>query len=217
MKADPISEPRKTGEAASIDSMAQVPADERLAVAESPESPTNVSSEHASNIVPSCGFQNLDVRFVGLTRFVNIAIFTLLGTIALAAGCLLLWAIPFPWKLLVPLGWFVLATLFTLGVVWWPRWEHDGWSYRLDQQVVELRFGVVWHVTVLIPVSRLQHVDLHVGPLERKWGLASLEIHTAGTRSASHKIPGLDLAVAHDLRDQLIVATNRETHARSND
>jgi hypothetical protein len=135
-----------------------------------------------------------------------------IAVVALVAGNILLWFIPFPINLAVPLVWIVLGGIGAVNVVWWPRWEHDRWSYRVGDKVVELRYGVVRHVAVSIPLSRLQHVDLHRGPLERRWGLASLEIHTAGTRDASHRISGLDVTVASTLRDQLIDAANRGAH-----
>ncbi len=162
-------------------------------------------------------FRELDARSIGLSRFVNAIVFAVIGVGALVGGSILLWFIPFPWKLVVPLAWFVLGGLSAVNVVWWPRWEHDCWSYRVGEKVVELRYGVVWHVAVAIPLSRLQHVDLHCGPLERKWGLASLQIHTAGTRDASHRVPGLDVAIASTLRDQLIDAANRGSYERAHD
>jgi uncharacterized protein len=52
-------------------------------------------------------------------------------------------------------------------------------------------------------VTRLQHVDLRRGPVERQFGLATLVLHTAGTHAASITIPGLDADEAVRLRDRL--------------
>lgn len=176
-----------------------------------------VASEPCSDDRPIDEFRELDARSLGLSQFVNAITFAVIGLVALVVGSVVIWFVPFPWKLIVPLVWLTLGGVAALNVVWWPRWEHSRWSYRLGEKVLELRYGVVWHVAVAIPLSRLQHVDLHCGPLERKWGLASLQIHTAGTRDASHRIPGLDIAVASALRDQLIVAANRGRYERAND
>ena len=81
----------------------------------------------------------------------------------------------------------IARPLSLIGIFWWPQRDYACWSYRINQRVVELRHGVIWHVAVSIPLSRLQHVDLHRGPLERRYGLASLELHTAGTSHASDR------------------------------
>jgi membrane protein YdbS with pleckstrin-like domain len=88
--------------------------------------------------------------------------------------------------------------------VWYParEWRATGW--RLDDKVLVTRRGVWFRVISLLPLNRLQHVDLHRGPLERMYGLASLVLHTAGTHAASLTIPGLDAAEAAHLRDRLV-------------
>ena len=93
------------------------------------------------------------------------------------------------------------------GWTWWfPKRRHQAWAYRLDRHVLETRSGVWFRVTKLVPLSRLQHVDLRRGPLERAYGLASLVVHTAGTHEATHVIPGLDAERAKQLRDELVAA-----------
>ncbi len=178
---------------------------------------SSAATELRIDACPSDEFKELAARSVGLSRFVNATTCSVIGVVSLVAGSTLLWFVPFPWKLIVPLVWLALAGVIAVNVVWWPRWEHRSWSYRVGEKVLELRYGVIWHVAVAIPLSRLQHVDLHLGPLERKWGLASLQIHTAGTRDASHRIPGLDVAIASRLRDQLIGAANRGPNERADD
>jgi membrane protein YdbS with pleckstrin-like domain len=102
------------------------------------------------------------------------------------------------------LGWFALAA----GALWYCRWRptraYRAWGYRLDHRVLETQSGVWFRLTRLLPLNRLQHVDLHRGPFERLFGLASLVLYTAGTSSASITIPGLDQAEASRLRDRLI-------------
>jgi membrane protein YdbS with pleckstrin-like domain len=154
----------------------------------------------------------LDTRWVGLSRLVNAFAFSIVAAIILGVGTILLFTLPSGWNLLVPTIWLAAVIWTAIGVIWWPRWQHKRWSYRLGSRLLELRYGVIWQVSVAIPLSRLQHVDLHRGPLERRWGLASLEMHTAGTRDASHTVPGLDVATASTLRDQLITAANRGSH-----
>jgi membrane protein YdbS with pleckstrin-like domain len=82
---------------------------------------------------------------------------------------------------------------------------YRAWGYRLDGKVLETRHGVLFRTMQLLPLARLQHVDLHNGPIERSLGLASLMLHTAGTHEATIVIPGLDTNEAVRLRDHLVV------------
>jgi hypothetical protein len=89
-------------------------------------------------------------------------------------------------------------------VVWRPPRLYRSWGYRIDERVLETRSGLMFQVRRLLPLSRLQHVDLQRGPIERSFGLASLVLHTAGTHQASITIPGLDPDAAVRLRDHLL-------------
>jgi membrane protein YdbS with pleckstrin-like domain len=103
-----------------------------------------------------------------------------------------------PWS-----GVLLIGCLWSL---WYPARAYRAWGYRVEERVLEIRSGVWFRVVRFLPLSRLQHVDLHRGPLERAHGLASLTLHTAGTREASLGIPGLADADAEGLRDQLAAA-----------
>ena len=114
-------------------------------------------------------------------------------------------------KVLLFLLWLTVLGIFLSRLFWFPKREYRRWTYRLTEQILELQFGVIWEKTVQLPLSRLQHVDLHRGPLERHYDLCSLEIHTAGTRHASHRIPGLEPDIALRLRDDLVCQAQIES------
>jgi len=104
------------------------------------------------------------------------------------------------------LGWSLLAALCGWLIYWYPPRACQAWGYRIDAKVLETRSGIWFRVIKLLPLSRLQHVDLRRGPLERVHGLASLILHTAGTHEATLVIPGLDADEAARLRDRLVAA-----------
>ena len=54
-----------------------------------------------------------------------------------------------------------------------------------------------------MPFARVQHIDLAQGPIERRYGLARLILHTAGTRGASIPLPGLAREEAEAMRDRI--------------
>lgn len=64
--------------------------------------------------------------------------------------------------------------------------------------------GVWWRSEVWVPTARLQHLDVSQGPLDRRWGMATLSLHTAGSHDNHTRIDGLPLAEAHALREHLL-------------
>ena len=125
----------------------------------------------------------------------------------------LAWAIPLA---LVP---GVLAAVFDVASPWryalsgavlgatfgaWlgrKHWRHTHW--RLDDNGFTLRRGRMWRSETRVPQSRVQHLDLKRGPLERRYGLSTLVIHTAGSRHSAVTVTGLGEADAERLRDRL--------------
>src|SRR5687768_512353 len=85
----------------------------------------------------------------------------------------------------------------------WPRARYRSWSFEVRDTDVVLRRGVWWRMTSIVPHSRIQHVDTKHGPLERRLGLSSVVLFTAGTVGASIEIPGLPVGEAAELRDLL--------------
>ncbi|MBB2487307.1 PH domain-containing protein [Mitsuaria sp. WAJ17] len=67
-----------------------------------------------------------------------------------------------------------------------------------------LRHGVWWRTESWVPIARLQHLDLQQSPLERLWGMARLELHTAGQHDHKTAVHGLPLAEAQALRSSLM-------------
>lgn len=83
----------------------------------------------------------------------------------------------------------------------WKRHRRTRW--KLDEDGFALQRGRLWQTDTRVPISRVQHLDLKRGPLERASQLATLVIHTAGTRMAAVSVSGLDDGDAEALRDRL--------------
>ena len=124
---------------------------------------------------------------------------TMAITFTLAAGALAL-ALRSPHWLLMALAGTVVG-LLSGGWFGWRRQRLTFW--RLDTQALGVRRGHMWQSESRVPISRVQHLDLRRGPLERAAGLATLTVHTAGTRMNTVAIAGLDHADAEHLRDRL--------------
>lgn len=93
----------------------------------------------------------------------------------------------------------VLAT--ALGAWIGARLRHQRW--KLDAEGLWLRTGRLWWRETRVPASRVQHVDLKHGPLERRFRLATLVVHTAAVHLSGITVRGLDEGDAQRLRDAL--------------
>jgi membrane protein YdbS with pleckstrin-like domain len=61
---------------------------------------------------------------------------------------------------------------------------------------------VLFRSLVVVPYGRMQFVDVSAGPLDRAFGLATVQLHTAAATTDA-RIPGLPPAEAARLRDRL--------------
>ncbi len=76
------------------------------------------------------------------------------------------------------------------------------WGYAEREDDLLLRRGVLVRRTTVVPYGRMQYVDVTAGPLDRRYGLATLVLHTAAAATEA-RIPGLRTAEATRLRDRL--------------
>ncbi|HLL32433.1 PH domain-containing protein [Streptomyces sp.] len=120
-------------------------------------------------------------------------------TVILAVG------LGLPLGLLVGPAWAAFALLppaFAVGC--WGLLERNWRSWRYAERADDLLIsrGVLWHEETVVPYGRMQLVEVTSGPLERHFGLASVQLHTAAAATDA-TIPGLDPAEAERLRDRL--------------
>jgi uncharacterized protein len=100
--------------------------------------------------------------------------------------------------------WLAGNALFTWHTQRWQAIDYRHTWYRLDDRGIEIRRGVFWREVVNVPRSRVQHTDVSQGPLERRYGLGTLVVYTAGTDHAKVTLSGLSHDVALDIREQLM-------------
>jgi membrane protein YdbS with pleckstrin-like domain len=85
-----------------------------------------------------------------------------------------------------------------------PLWRYRYTRYRVDTHGIEIRRGNAWRRVITVPRSRIQHTDVAQGPLERRYGLATLTIYTAGTEHSAVPLAGVAHDTALGLRDDLL-------------
>jgi membrane protein YdbS with pleckstrin-like domain len=76
------------------------------------------------------------------------------------------------------------------------------WGYAERDQDLLVRHGLLIRRLSIVPYARMQFVDVTAGPLERAFGLATVQLHTASAASDA-KVPGLPPEEASRLRDRL--------------
>ncbi|MEP7091219.1 MAG: PH domain-containing protein [Nocardioidaceae bacterium] len=126
--------------------------------------------------------------------------------------------------LLVSVVVVLLLALVALGLLWSPRWvpvvvgvlvvaagaagwvvigrNARWWGYAERDADLYIKHGAMFRRLVVVPYGRMQYVDVHAGPLEQMFKMASVHLHTASP-GTSARIPGLPAAEAARLRDRL--------------
>jgi len=114
----------------------------------------------------------------------------------------------------VPNGVLAVPAAIALGIwaIWSPPRRYQSWGYRMGEDELQLGYGLWTRVRTVVPFTRVQHIDLAQGPIERSFGVARLILHTAGTRGGAVTLPGLATADAERFRD-LIRSQIREDPA----
>ncbi|MFE7171159.1 PH domain-containing protein [Streptomyces sp. NPDC057616] len=133
----------------------------------------------------------------GLLRMRRLLLVVWLGLLALALGLLL--------GLLAGPGWAAFALLPLALTAWgWVLLGRNWRSWRYTERADDLLIsrGVLWREETVVPYGRMQLVEVTSGPVERHFGLASVQLHTAAAATDA-TIPGLDPAEAERLRDRL--------------
>ena len=105
--------------------------------------------------------------------------------------------------LFVPMGTASVpaALLLALAVLVLPKRRYASWAYGMNEDELHIRHGLWTRVSTTVPFGRVQHIDLAQGPIERQFGVATLILHTAGTRNSAVALPGLETSEAGRMRD----------------
>jgi len=102
--------------------------------------------------------------------------------------------------------WFAPPVLALIGAAigaWIGLKHYRSTFWRLDEDGLAVRRDRMWQRETRVPATRVQHLDLKRGPLQRARRLATLVVHTAGTRHSAVTVPHLDVDDAERLRDLL--------------
>ncbi|MFL0355313.1 PH domain-containing protein [Erythrobacter sp. GH1-10] len=114
---------------------------------------------------------------------------------------------PLPYGVII--GTVVFIALVLIIRVPSRRWSARG--YQISDDRLRVVRGILWHHDTVVPFGRVQHIDVDQGPLDRFFDIATLTLHTAGSHNASVHLPGLQLRLANDMREEIRAHIKRET------
>jgi uncharacterized protein len=103
--------------------------------------------------------------------------------------------------LLLPVAYGALAA-YCIWVL--PPAHYDALAFGVDEQGIVIQRGIFWRSRIALPRFRVQHTDVSQGPLQRRFGVATLKLYTAGSRYTKIELPGLTHDDALALRDALL-------------
>jgi hypothetical protein len=121
----------------------------------------------------------------------TVAAFVVGGVLRDRDGLLHALGVAGPWLVL-------LAALASIAVV--PTVRLRRWRWRLDDDDLDLRRGVLTEVRTIVPVARIQHVDVKRTIVARLCNVAAVVVHTA---AGTTEIPVLSDDEAAQVRDRL--------------
>ena len=100
--------------------------------------------------------------------------------------------------------WAAVGFLVAMAVwLWWLAGRQaSAWAYAEREDDLLVRNGIMFRRVVVVPYGRMQFVDVHAGPVDRVFGIARVQLHTASAGTDA-VIPGLVPAEAARLRDRL--------------
>ncbi|MBD7917344.1 PH domain-containing protein [Cellulomonas sp. Sa3CUA2] len=120
------------------------------------------------------------------------AVVLLVPTVALAAALDVAWLWAVPAVLAAALLWGALLVHRQVRALRYAERDDD----------LLIRRGIMFRSLVVVPYGRMQFVDVSSGPLARRLGIATVQLHTAAPGTDA-TIPGLPPTEAARLRDRL--------------
>ena len=112
----------------------------------------------------------------------------------------------------LPPGSFFLPALalYTFLVLVVPARKYRRWGYAMGTDRLRIVRGYMFFRDTVVPFGRIQHIDVDQGPLDRRYGLAKLTVHTAGNHNSTVALPGLVHTDALAMREAIRAAIRQD-------
>ena len=113
---------------------------------------------------------------------------------------------------LLPPGTFLVPVLLAYAFVVFtvPARKYRHWGYDMGTDRLRIVRGYMFYSDTIVPFGRIQHIDVDQGPIDRRYGLAKLTVHTAGNHNSTVALPGLAHADALAMREAIRAAIRQD-------
>ena len=125
-------------------------------------------------------------------------VLAMLAVPSMVAAVVIAAVAPSPAAVVLPIA--VLAAAVAVWVV--ERGRFYAWGYAERDEDLIVQRGLLFKRVSVVPYGRMQFIDVTAGPVDRAFGLATVQLHTAAAATDA-RIPGLLRADADQLRDRL--------------
>ncbi|MBC6111497.1 PH domain-containing protein [Pedobacter fastidiosus] len=95
-----------------------------------------------------------------------------------------------------------LALTLILFLLFRASFKKRGYAVRAHDVIY--KSGIIAETTTIVPLNRIQHIELNEGIFSRIYNLGSLQIFTAGGQTGHLHIAGIPIDVAQGIRDLLL-------------
>jgi uncharacterized protein len=110
-----------------------------------------------------------------------------------------------PSSIIVPV---LLLYVFMAFIV--PARKYRHWGYDMGSDRLRIVRGYMFYRDTVVPFGRIQHIDVDQGPIDRRYNLATLTVHTAGNHNSTVALPGLLHADALAMREAIRAAIRQD-------
>jgi uncharacterized protein len=159
-----------------------------------------------SQLSAPTAWELLDPRYVTMERRSGAAWSAVAGLFWLGVFTVVVLWTPLPGEYRVPVFafWAIATAAHAVWGQYRPVLTYRHSSFRVDGEGIEIRRGRFFRSIISVPRSRVQHTDVSQGPFERRHGLSTLQIYTAGVSHAQVSLAGLAHERALEIRDALL-------------
>jgi hypothetical protein len=94
-----------------------------------------------------------------------------------------------------------------IAVAFWIPKAYQAVEYFIENDSLKMQAGVVWKKNITIPYSKITNIDITSGPMQRKFGVATIHVQTAGYGGQQGQKPELKINGIKDpikIRDIII-------------
>ena len=113
---------------------------------------------------------------------------------------------------LLPSGSFIVPALVVYAFISFivPARKYRHWGYAMGTDRLCIVRGYMFYRDTVVPYGRIQHIDVEQGPVDRRYDLAKLTVHTAGNHNSTVSLPGLLHADALVMRETIRAAIRQD-------